>query len=75
MKLYQLFPNFIKLSSLGRIKFIRSYRAKRASELEANIKKKAGSRITLTEEEKRLMKSLGISQKALKALKESLNEE
>ena len=75
MKLYQLFPNFTKLSSLERVKFIRSYRAKRALELEENIKKKKGTRVALTEEEKLLMKSLGVSQKALMTLKESLNNE
>lgn len=75
MKLYELFPNFTKLSSSERVEFIRTYRAKRALELEENIKnKKKGSRIVLTEEEKALIKTLGITQKDLKALKGSMND-
>lgn len=74
MKLYELFPNFIKLSSLERVKFLRSYRAKRALELENNIKsKRKSSKISLSDEEKALIKMLGITQKDLKALKESIN--
>jgi hypothetical protein len=72
MKLYELFPNFIKLSSLERMKFLRSYRAKRAMELENNIKNKRKSKLSLTQEEKDLMKSLGIKQKDLALLKEIL---
>ena len=72
MKLYELFPNFIKLSSLERVKFLRSYRAKRALELENNIKNKRKNKLSLTQEEKDLMKSLGIKQKDLALLKEIL---
>jgi hypothetical protein len=73
MKLYELFPNFLKLSFSERTKFIRTYRAKRALELEEGIKnKKKSSKVVLTEEEKALIKSLGITQKDLKALKEIL---
>lgn len=72
MKLYELFSNFIKLSSLERMKFLRSYRAKRALELENNIKNKRKSKLSLTQEEKDLMKSLGIKQKDLALLKEIL---
>jgi len=74
MKLYELFPDFTKLSYLERVEFLRSYRAKRAMELEENIKKKKGSsRISLSDEEKALIKALGITQKDLKVLKESMN--
>ena len=72
MKLYELFPDFTKLSSLERMKFLRSYRAKRALELENNIKNKRKSKLSLTQEEKDLMKSLGIKQKDLALLKEIL---
>jgi hypothetical protein len=76
MKLYKLFPNFTKLSSLKRIEFLRSYRNKRARELEENIKKKKGSgRISLSDEEKALIKALGIKVKDLKALKGSIDSE
>jgi hypothetical protein len=75
MKLYELFPNFIKLSYSERVEFIRSYRARRALELEKNIrhKKQKSSKIALSDEDKALMKALGITQKDLKALKESIN--
>lgn len=74
MKLYELFPNFTKLSEFERIEFIRSYRAKRALELEENIRSKKGKgRISLSEEEKQLIKALGISQRDLMALKRSIN--
>ena len=74
MKLYELFPDFTKLSYPGRVEFLRSYRAKRAMELEESIKKKKGSsRISLSDEEKALIKALGITQKDLKVLKESMN--
>ena len=74
MKLYELFPDFIKLSEIERTKFIRSYRAKRALELEENIKNKKGKgRISLSEEEKQLIKTLGITQKDLLALRRSIN--
>ena len=74
MKLYELFPNFIKLSQIKKTEFIRTYRDKRALELEDNIKsKKKSSRIPLSEEEKQLIKSLGITQKDLLALKRSID--
>jgi len=76
MKLYNLFPNFTKLSYLERVEFLRSYRTKRARELEENIKNKKGSsRIALSDEEKALIKALGITQKDLKALKGSIENE
>ncbi len=76
MKLYQLFPDFTKLSYSERVKFLRSYRAKRARELEENIRNKKGSsRIALSNEEKALIKTLGITQKDLKALKGSIENE
>jgi len=74
MKLYELFPNFIKLSEIERMEFVRSYRTKRALELEENIKSKKGKgRISLSEDEKQLIKALGITQKDLLALKRSIN--
>jgi hypothetical protein len=74
MKLYELFPNFIELSEIRRTEFIRSYRAKRALELEENVKSKKGKgRISLSEEEKQLIKALGITQRDLLALKRSIN--
>jgi hypothetical protein len=76
MKLYELFPNFTKLSYSERVEFLRSYRAKRAMELEENIKSKRGSsKVTLSDEEKALIKLLGITQKDLKALKGSIDSE
>ena len=75
VKLYELFPNFIKLSFFERTEFVRSYRAKRALELEENIKSKKGKgRISLSEEEKQLIKGLGITQRDLLALKRSIND-
>ncbi len=76
MKLYNLFPNFTKLSYSERVEFLRSYRTKRAKELEENIKNKKGSsRVSLSDEEKALIKALGITQKDLKALKGSIENE
>lgn len=76
MKLYKLFPDFTKLSYSERVEFLRSYRAKRALELEENIKnKKKSSKILLSDEEKALIKVLGITQKDLKALKGSIDNE
>ncbi len=75
MKLYKLFPNFTELSYSERVEFLRSYRVKRAKELEENIKNKKGSRVTLSDEEKALIKALGITQKDLKALKGSIENE
>ncbi|MBE9594000.1 MAG: hypothetical protein IMF19_11050 [Proteobacteria bacterium] len=76
MKLYELFPDFTRLSYSKRVEFLRSYRAKRALELEENIKnKKESSRVTLSDEEKALIKMLGITQKDLKALKGSIDNE
>ena len=74
MKLYNLFPNFTKLSYSERVEFLRSYRTKRAKELEENIRNKKGSRVSLSDEEKALIKTLGITQKDLKILKESIND-
>ncbi|MBE9592755.1 MAG: hypothetical protein IMF19_04675 [Proteobacteria bacterium] len=52
---------------------MRSYRERRALELAENIKKKKRkSGPTLTQEEKDLMKSLGIKQRDLALLKEIL---
>ncbi len=76
MKLYSLFSNFTELSYSERVDFIRSYRAKRALELEKNIEDKKGKgRILLSDEEKALIKALGITQKDLKALKGSMENE
>ncbi len=76
MKLYSLFPNFIELSYSERVDFIRSYRAKRALELEKNMENKKGKgRILLSDEEKALIRALGVSQKDLKALKGSIEDE
>lgn len=73
MKLYKLFPDFTKLSYPERVEFIRSYRAKRARELEEHLESKKGKgRISLSEEEKALIKALGITQKDLKTLKRSI---
>ena len=76
MKLYELFLDFTKLSYSERVEFLRSYRAKRALELEENIKSKRGNtKVSLSEEEKVLIKALGITQKDLKALKRSIDSE
>ncbi len=75
MKLYNLFSNFTKLSYSERVEFLRSYRTKRALELEENIRNKKGSRVSLSDEEKALIKALGITQKDLKALKGSIENE
>lgn len=75
MKLYQLFPNFMTLSYPQRVEFIRSYRAKRARELEENIKRKGKSKVILSDDEKALIKLLGITQKAFLVLKGSLEDD
>ena len=71
MKLYELFTDFTQLSEIEKLEFIQAYRSQRALELVENIEKK--KRISLTEEEKQLIKSLGITQKDLMALKRSIN--
>ena len=76
MKLYKLFPDFTKLSDSEKVNFLRSYRAKRAMELEKHMESKKGKgRILLSDEEKALIKALGITQKDLKALKGSIENE
>jgi hypothetical protein len=76
MKLYKLFPDFTKLSYSERVNFLRSYRDKRALELGKHMENKKGKgRILLSDEEKALIKALGITQKDLKALKGSIENE
>lgn len=60
----------MELSSLEKEQFIRSYREKRAFDLEITAKGKSVS--GLSQEEKALIKILGIKQKDLALLKEML---
>ena len=69
MKFHQLYNNFLELSPLEREAFIRKYREERARDLERSSKGKKTPSISLTEEEKTLLKTLGISKKDLLSLK------
>lgn len=76
MKLYQLLPDFTTLSAIERTEFIRAYRERRALELESSFNnKKKTNKIVLSEEEKQLIKVLGVSQKTLMDLKRSISSE
>jgi hypothetical protein len=71
MKLEELYPNYNEMSQEERLAFVAGYRFKRASDLshtEEPSAKKQGL-LVLTEEEKVLMKLLGIKQKDIKALR------
>jgi len=69
MKFHQLYNNFLELSPLEREAFVRKYREERARDLERSSKGKKTSSVSLTEEEKALLKTLGISKKDLLSLK------
>ena len=76
MQLKDLFENFGKASSEQQLAYIISYRIKRSQDLEKilSVKKKQSaktSKIDLSEEEKALMKLLGIKQKDIIALRNS----
>jgi hypothetical protein len=71
MQFHQLYPNFLSLSPLEKEVFIRKYREERAFDLERSLKRKRAS-ISLTEEEKTILKTLGIKKKDLLTLKEIL---
>lgn len=72
MKFHQLYNNFLELSPLEREAFVRKYREERARDLEQSSKRKKTPSISLTEEEKVLLKTLGINKKDLLSLKELL---
>lgn len=72
MKLFNLFPRFMEMSSPEREQFVRSYRERRSLELERNLKTKKDKAPGLSLEEKNLLKRLGIKQKDLIILKEAL---
>jgi len=70
MKFHQLYNNFLELSPLEREAFVRKYREERARDLERSSSKgRKTSSVSLTEEEKALLKTLGISKKDLLSLK------
>jgi hypothetical protein len=71
MKLEELYPNYNELNQEERIAFVASYRFKRASDLSHTDEPSAKKQglLVLTEEEKALMKLLGIKQKDIKALR------
>jgi len=73
MKFHQLYNNFLELSPLEREAFVRKYREERARDLERSSKGKKTSPVSLTEEEKALLKTLGINKKDLLSLKELLS--
>jgi hypothetical protein len=71
MKLEELYPNYNEMTQEERFAFVAGYRFKRASDLshtEEPSAKKQGL-LVLSEEEKVLMKLLGIKQKDIKALR------
>lgn len=77
MKLEELYPNYNEMTQEERFAFVAGYRFKRASDLsrtEEPSAKKQGL-LVLTEEEKVLMKLLGIKQKDIKALRALQGEE
>lgn len=77
MKLHQLYPNFSHMTDDAQLHHVRQYRATRNSDfvqhMESYDLRKAASKrpaaITLTDEEKILIKKLGISRAQLIALK------
>lgn len=71
MKLEELYQDFELLSPEERMAFVAEYRAKRASELRKNDEAKTKKQLSIgfTEQEKLMMKLLGLKAKDLKALK------
>lgn len=74
MRLENLYPNFAKQSVEEQAAYIASYRLKRAQDLVIEPKQKKsrsgkGSKIDLSDEEKALMKLLGLKQKDVLALR------
>jgi ornithine cyclodeaminase/alanine dehydrogenase-like protein (mu-crystallin family) len=69
-KLEQLYPDFMSMSEVEQTEFIRAYRNKRITDLQevTNYTAKKNT-ARLTDDEKALLKSLGISAKDLIALK------
>ncbi|OQB74765.1 MAG: hypothetical protein BWX92_02883 [Deltaproteobacteria bacterium ADurb.Bin135] len=80
MKLEQLYQDYNELSSEEKLYFISQYRQRRSEDLRKEVVGKKGKKsntVELTTAEKLLLKTLGITQKDLKALKamqESLPE-
>ena len=80
MKLEQLYQDYNELSSEEKLYFISQYRQRRSEDLSKEVVGKKGKKsntVKLTTAEKLLLKTLGITQKDLKALKamqESLPE-
>ena len=74
MRLENLYPNFAKICAEEQAAYIASYRLKRAQDLVIEPKQKKvrsgkGSKIELSDEEKALMKLLGLKQKDVLALR------
>lgn len=78
MRLQDLYKNFGESSPEEQLEFIRSYRLKRAKDLEEIQKVKESKTqkegVELSSEEKALMKMLGLRQKDLKSLHSATTE-
>jgi hypothetical protein len=79
MQLQNLYQNFNTASDEEQLAMLIAYRTRRAVDLETELPKKksstASSKIPLTEEEKAIMKVLGLKQKDIIALRELNVEE
>jgi hypothetical protein len=82
MRLENLFKNFSTSSTAEQLEFLVSYRLRRAEDMEkpSTFRKKkapstASAKPTLTEEEKLLMKLLGLKPKDLIALRGAANQD
>ncbi|MFA5152793.1 MAG: hypothetical protein WC554_09555 [Clostridia bacterium] len=74
MRLENLYPNFGKVCAEEQAAYIASYRLRRAQDLASEVKEKKSravkkSKIDLSEEEKVMMKLLGLKQKDIVALR------
>jgi hypothetical protein len=74
-----MFPNFGESPPVQQAEFIAAYRLRRASDLatipstkKSNVKKPS---LELTDEDKALMKKLGLKQKDIMALREAASDE
>lgn len=76
MRLENLYPNFGRSSPEDQLRMIAEYRLRRAKDLETIPSTKKTpiekQRVTLSEDEKAIMKSLGLKQKDILALRNSI---
>jgi hypothetical protein len=83
MQLKDLFQNFTSQNDEGQRTMVANYRARRAKEFEDDriayqnkkTKKKKAPKVQLTDEEKALMKLLGLKAKDIQALRASNTDE